>query len=180
MKKLLALLLALLLVVSLVACDSKNDRDDDDEEEETTSASDEKKEEEKEEVEEEEEEQEVEVEEEEEDLSEEEAAVAAWVEENGDEYVENFNTAFAGSSGLTCKTTMEANGCDIIVTVCINEWDDLTDEQKDTLQASYDALSDGFLAELKLMQNEEPAIDSLTYLICEYDGDVAATIYVEN
>ena len=178
MKKLLALLLALLLVVSLVACDSKNDRDDDDEEEETTSASDEKKEEEKEEVKEEEEEQEVEVEEEE--VVEEEAAVAAWVEENRDEYVENFNTAFAGSSGLTCKTTMEANGCDIIVTVCINEWDDLTDEQKDTLQASYDALGDGFLAELKLMQKEEPAIDSLTYLICECDGDVAATIYVEN
>ena len=183
MKKLLALLLALLMVVTLFACDSKNDRDDEDEDDTTIS---EEKDEEKDEAANEEEEEAVEeeeeeaVEEEEEAVKEEDSAVSAWVEENRETFLESMEASFATSSGMTCTSELEAVGNGVVVWININELDDLTDAQKESVQDTYDQMDATFVQILETLQLDEPAIESLTIHVCEGDGDLIATIYAEN
>ena len=175
MKKLLALLLALLMVVTLFACDSKNDRDDEDEDDTTIS---EEKDEEKDEAANEEEEEAVE--EEEEAVKEEDSAVSAWVEENRETFLESMEASFATSSGMTCTSELEAVGNGVVVWININELDDLTDAQKESVQDTYDQMDATFVQILETLQLDEPAIESLTIHVCEGDGDLIATIYAEN
>lgn len=158
MKKLLALLLALLMVVSLVAC-SKSDKS------EKSEKDGEKISEEKQDKEEEEEED----------------PVAIFVEEHGDQLLAELEEGFTSdSSGMTCETSIKAKNGGVEVTVKINDIDDLTDEQMDTIQETYDDMQDLWDSALEEIVAEEPAIEYLKILVCEEDGDLIATILSEN
>lgn len=181
MKKLLALLLALLMVVSLVAC---SDSGKDDDKEKDTEVSDEKDIDKDDEKEEEEEEEETSKKDEEDDekpsKNDAEDVVAEYVEENGDQLVAEMEESFEAESGIGCTASIEADGCGLVIYICVDGWDDIADDIKDELQAAYDEMTEVYELLLEMIQMDLPEVDALTYHICEEDGDLLATIHAGN
>lgn len=104
--------------------------------------------------------------------------VAAYVKQNGDAMLPALEQSFAGSSGMSCTSSIKAVGCGIVIDININELDNVDPTIKEQLQAAYDAMSssfDGFLAQF---QKELPELDSLTINVNERDGDPLASIKI--
>ena len=102
--------------------------------------------------------------------------VAAYVEEYGDVLLESMEYSFAATSGLTCKSTIKAVGSGIVISIKINEFDDIPQETKDLMQQAYDAMSNTFEGTLKDLQAEVPEVTYIKINVCEKDGDILATI----
>ncbi len=106
-------------------------------------------------------------------------AIVAYMEKNSDELIEGMEASFAGSSGMTCKSSWAVDGNDIILTIKINELDDLDDDTKDLMQETFDSMDAAFDPALESIQKEVPEVESLTLKVCEKDGDVIATIVID-
>lgn len=104
------------------------------------------------------------------------AKVVAYVEEYGDVMLESMEESFATSSGMTCKSTIEAVGSGIVINININELDNIPEETKDLMQEMYDAMSGTFNGMLEDLQKEAPEVTYMQIKVCEKDGDVLATI----
>lgn len=103
--------------------------------------------------------------------------VKEYVDENGEAFLEGFEQGFE-SSGLTCTSSIKAEGNGIVITVCINELVDVTGDVKAQLQSTYDADTSAYESVLAQLQGEVPELETMTYRICEKDGDILATIKV--
>ncbi len=101
--------------------------------------------------------------------------VASYISLHEQELIDTFESAFTGS-GMTCSTTLETEGTGFILTVKINELENLTADQKATLQSTYDAAAATFEASLTTMQMDLPELTYFKVLVCEKDGDLIATI----
>ena len=101
--------------------------------------------------------------------------VASYINLNKAELINSFESAFT-SSGMTCSTTIDVEGTGFILTVCINELENLTADQKAMMQSTYDSMSDTFTSSLSMMQMEVPELTYYTVIVCEGDGDQIATI----
>ena len=101
--------------------------------------------------------------------------VASYINLNKAELINSFESAFT-SSGMTCSTTIDVEGTGFILTVCINELDNLTADQKSMMQSTYDSMSDTFSASLDMMQTDIPELTYYKVIVCEGDGDYIATI----
>lgn len=102
--------------------------------------------------------------------------VVAYVEEYGDVMLESMESSFATSSGMTCKSTIEAVGSGIVISININELEDVPQETKDAMQSAYDQMSSTFEGLLQQLQQEVPEVTYLKISVCEKDGDVLAVI----
>ena len=105
-----------------------------------------------------------------------ESKVASYVEKYGSSLVSGLEEAFATSSGMTCESSVKAEGTGIIIDIKINELDNLTQEQKDLMQGAYDAMGSSFDVTLTTVQKEISEVTYMTINVCEKDGDVVATI----
>ena len=105
-----------------------------------------------------------------------ESKVASYVEKYGSSLVSGLEEAFATSSGMTCESSVKAEGTGIIIDIKINELDNLTQEQKDLMQGAYDAMDSSFDVTLTTVQKEISEVTYMTINVCEKDGDVVATI----
>ena len=104
-------------------------------------------------------------------------AIQKYVDRYGDEIVVSMEQAFATASGMTCKSSIEADGNGIVVRININEMNDLSSEQKEIYQNTYDAMEGVLDSSLRAMQQEIPEIEYFEIVICEADGDEIATIH---
>ena len=104
------------------------------------------------------------------------AAVVEFVNENKSELLESMEESFATSSGMTCTSDIEVVGSGIVISIKINEFDNIPKETKDLLQETYDAMSGAFEGMLSDLQKEIPEVTFMQINVCEKDGDVLATI----
>lgn len=104
--------------------------------------------------------------------------VASFIALHEDELIDSFESSFT-SAGMTCTTSLEIEGTGFILTVCINELENLTEDQKAQMQTTYDALSSTFSLSLDMMQTDIPELTYFKVLVCEKDGDHIATIVAQ-
>ena len=103
-------------------------------------------------------------------------AVVEYVNENKSVLLESMEESFATSSGMTCTSDIEVIGSGIVISININELDNIPKETKDLMQEVYDAMSGTFEGMLSDLQKEIPEVTFMQINVCEKDGDVLATI----
>ncbi len=103
-------------------------------------------------------------------------AIVAYMKKNGDKLLAEMEESFAGSSGMTCKSSWEVDGNDLILYIRINEMDNLETEEKDAFQQVFDSMDDQFELAQEGVQMEIPEVESLILKVCEKDGDIIAVI----
>ena len=108
------------------------------------------------------------------------AKVEAFVEEQGDAFVSSLEESFAGTSGMTCNSTIEAEGDGIIVKIKVNELEDVPQETKDVLQESMDGIKGTLKQALEELQREVPELKSMKLYICDKSGDELAKVTIKN
>ena len=106
--------------------------------------------------------------------------VEKYVEENKAELISTMEESFATSSGMTCSSSVEVEGSGFIITIKINELDDVDSDTKEQMQTAYDAMDGTFKDALEMMQSELPELEYFEVEVCEKDGDLIATIHAEN
>ena len=106
--------------------------------------------------------------------------IAEYVEKNKEALLAGMEASFATSSGMTCTSSIKAEGRGFVIQLNINELEGIDDETKSQLQAIYDGMSENFNGSLKTMQTEIPEIEYYKVLVCEKDGDILATIEAKN
>ena len=106
--------------------------------------------------------------------------IAEYVEKNKEALLAGMEASFATSSGMTCTSSIKAEGRGFVIQLNINELEDVPEEDKALLQSIYDGMGENFKSSLKTMQTEIPEIEYYKVLVCEKDGDVLATIEAKN
>lgn len=104
------------------------------------------------------------------------AEIVAFVEASKDDLIYAMEEAFSGSSGLTCTSDIWVDGMGIVISVNINELDDLDPTVKGLYQEVFDAMQYTFDEALAEIQTELPEVEYLEILVCEADGDLIADI----
>jgi flagellar basal body-associated protein FliL len=102
--------------------------------------------------------------------------VAEAVKENEAELVSTMEAAFATSSGLTCTSSIKAEGTGFVISLNINELEGVDGETKAQMQAAFDQQASVFNSLLAQIQTEIPELTYYTIRICEKDGDILATV----
>lgn len=95
--------------------------------------------------------------------------VADYVAANGDDILAAFDAGFSGS-GLTTTSTIEAVGTGIVLKICINELDNLTDDQRTAMQSTFNQLSASLGSGFDGVQAEIPELTYIKFDICEKNG----------
>ena len=81
---------------------------------------------------------------------------------------------------MTCTSDIKVEGMGFVISININELDEIDDATKAVLQQTYDAMGDTFNASLDTMKTELASLEYYQVLVCEKDGDVLATITAGN
>lgn len=105
--------------------------------------------------------------------------VAEYVDKNGATLIQSMEESFTGSSGMTCSSTIKAEGCGIVMSININELSDVDAATKAQMQAAYDSMDSVFDSMLGMMQQELPELESFTIHVCERDGTRLASIVID-
>ncbi|MBQ7340874.1 MAG: hypothetical protein IJW41_05185 [Oscillospiraceae bacterium] len=106
--------------------------------------------------------------------------IAAYIEANKADLVSSMESSFATSSGMTCTSDIKVEGMGFVMTININELDEVDAATKDLLQETYDAMDSVFESALETMQKDLPEIEYFEVVVCEVDGDVLATVTAGN
>lgn len=99
-----------------------------------------------------------------------------YIDQNKSALLSSMESSFASSSGMTCSSSIKAQGNGMIISININELDDVDSATKNTLQSTYDSMQSTFDALLTQMQSEVSSLEYFTINVCEKDGDLLATI----
>ena len=108
------------------------------------------------------------------------SAVALFAERNGAMLLSMMEESFAGSSGMTCTSDIKVEGMGFIISININELENIDDATKTLMQETYDAMGDIFTQSLSLFQQDLPTLEYYQVQVCEKDGDLLATITAGN
>lgn len=106
-------------------------------------------------------------------------ALVAYLEKDGDTILSSMESSFAGSSGMTCTSSIEVVGDGFEIYININELEDVPAETKETMQELYDDMDTYWDLALTSMQTEIPELEYVKVFVCEKDGDVLATITMD-
>ncbi|MBR2476804.1 MAG: hypothetical protein IKB50_01570 [Clostridia bacterium] len=99
------------------------------------------------------------------------------VREEGDDFVEGFESGFEGSSGgLDCECSIRVEGTSLIVDCLILDVDNVPAETKEDMQKSYDSSKDSMKATFEPFKEEAPNLTLVVLNICEEDGDLLASV----
>lgn len=109
-----------------------------------------------------------------------EAKIEEYVEKEGDEVLADLESSFTGTSGLTCRSTIKADGLGIVIRININELDNVPQETKDAMQDAYDDNIETFEEALGMLQEELPEVEKLTIYVCDKDGEELAKIVAKD
>lgn len=103
-------------------------------------------------------------------------AVVEYVNENKSVLLESMEESFATSSGMTCTSSIEVIGSGIVISININELEDVPEETREMMQDVYDAMNPVFEQALEELKKEVPEVTALKIRVCEKDGDEVAVI----
>lgn len=108
------------------------------------------------------------------------SAIVDYVEENEEELVSSFESAFTMGAGgmLTCDSSIKVEGMGFIITIKINELEDLDADTKAQIKEGFEATGSGYDSLIEQMQEELPDLEYFELVVCEKDGDEIATITV--
>ena len=107
--------------------------------------------------------------------------IVSFVNANKAALINEFETNFTeGSDGLTCEADIKVVGMGYVITVRINEIDNMSSTQKKALQDTYDQMDADFEASLQLMQTEVPELEYYQVIVCDKDGDQLAVVTAGN
>ncbi len=104
-------------------------------------------------------------------------SVIKFVDESGEDMIATFEE-FILEEGMTCNSTIEAMGSGFVITICLNELNDVPEDVMAEMQASCDELV-AFLTES--LADAQAEIEGLTYYCinyCDVDGDMLASMYI--
>ena len=104
------------------------------------------------------------------------SAVEKYVEENKSTIISAMETSFASTSGMSCTSDIEVIDNGFVVSININELDNVDNMVKLQMQSAYDSMSASFDSMLDEMQTEVPELAYFKIRICEVDGDLIAEI----
>ena len=104
------------------------------------------------------------------------AALNAWLKNNRDSLLSSMEESFATSSGMTCTSNIEVIGSGFVITLNINELENIPQETKDQMQAIYDSMGESFDSMLAQLQLELSQITYFTIIVGDKNGDVLSTI----
>lgn len=105
--------------------------------------------------------------------------IKEYIDKNGASIISSMEEGFVKSSGMTCKSTIEAKGDGVVIKFNVNELDNVPQENKNAVQANLDVSKGTLAASLSLIQQEVPEIKSLEIYLCEKDGDLIAKVIVD-
>lgn len=106
--------------------------------------------------------------------------IEKYVQEHKDELISSMESSFATASGMTCESSIRVEGNGFIISIKINEFEDIDADTKSQIQGVYDAMQSTFDAALDQMQMELPELEYYKVEVCEKDGDVLATIHAKD
>lgn len=105
-------------------------------------------------------------------------SVEDFVEANGDMLLELFEQGFT-AAGLTCNSTVVADGNDIVFDININELENVDDATKAQMQESYDQQQATFDAMAQALKTACSDLEGVVINVCDKDGNVCAVIEAE-
>ena len=108
------------------------------------------------------------------------AEIIEFVEKNKSELLKTMEESFATSSGMTCTSDIKVEGMGFIISININELENIDDATKALMQETYDGMGDIFTQSLSLFQQDLPTLEYYQVQVCEKDGDLLATITAGN
>lgn len=85
---------------------------------------------------------------------------------------------FVKSSGMTCKSTIEAKGDGVVIKFNVNELDNVPQESKDAMQANMPTVEASLKTALATLTAVVPEITFMQLYICDKDGDILASTTV--
>lgn len=106
--------------------------------------------------------------------------IVEYINKNENDLLSGMESAFATSSGMTCRSSIDVIGDGFVITIKINELDNVDSEIKETLKTAYAAMQPSFDAMLPSIQAEVPEIEYFAIKVCEKDGDLLAEIVAGN
>ena len=102
--------------------------------------------------------------------------VADYVDKNRSVLLSTMEESFATSSGLTCTSSIKAEGRGIVIDININELSNVDADTKAQLQAAYDSMDSYWDTMFDELQKELPELDYFVINVNEKDGTNLATI----
>lgn len=108
-----------------------------------------------------------------------ESKVLEYIQKNEATILNSFEEGFS-ASGMTCRSSLKAEGTGFVVNVNINELQNVDAATKAALQQTYDAMSSSFDSMLSLMKTELPELTYFVFNICDADGNLLAAINAGN
>ena len=106
--------------------------------------------------------------------------VEEFVNANKADLLSSMEESFASASGYTCTSDIRVEGNGFIISININELNDIDQNTKDQMQSTYDGMGDTFVGLLTDLQQLVPSLEYYTILVNEVDGDNLATITAGN
>lgn len=104
------------------------------------------------------------------------AQLQSYIDMGGDDLLKVMEESFAGTSGMTCTSAIEAVDSGLLLTININELENVGEETKTLLQQTFGAMEGSFDPMLKELQEAVPGTKHLTLKICDKDGNELVTI----
>ena len=80
---------------------------------------------------------------------------------------------------MECETTIEADGNDMIYTICMSEMDNLSSDEKELYQTTFDEMKPQFQSSFAPTKTMLPDLEKVIINFCEKDGDIIAEIVLE-
>ena len=107
--------------------------------------------------------------------------IVSWFNANKNTLINSFESGFTNSSsGLTCNSTAKVEGMGFVITVKINELENLDAATKKNLQDTYDEMDATFEESLEMMQTELPELEYYEVIVCDKNGDKLAVVVAGN
>ncbi len=155
MKKLLSLLLTLILSLSLSACVISLDNDDDDKTEKNPISN---------------------VKPDDDEKDEKAEKLEKYLNENKETFLTALEKGFISNGQFTCESDLELIDYGFVVTIKINELENVDASLKASLQEGYDSMDAQFESYLITFRTEAPELEYLKFVICDKTGDVLASV----
>ena len=105
--------------------------------------------------------------------------VADYVAANGASLRASMEQSLGSFSGMTCTSTIKAEGCGIVMSININELENVDEVYKASMQATYDAMDIYWDTMMERFRKDLPELDYFTIHVCEKDGTKLATVKMD-
>lgn len=102
--------------------------------------------------------------------------ISNFVYDNYEDLIASMEESFESTSGITCQCTATVIGKGIVINIYMDDVDDTTDEEKQTIQSMYDSMGAAWADVMESMRADLPGLEFFVMDVCEEDGDPIASV----